>query len=43
MVGPVLLKQDPIEAKANVDKRLEFNATEMYALSIPDSISIELH
>ncbi|CAE6503609.1 unnamed protein product [Rhizoctonia solani] len=24
MVGPVLVKQDPAEAKSNVDKRLEF-------------------
>ncbi|CAE6454366.1 hypothetical protein ACGC1H_007654 [Rhizoctonia solani] len=24
MVGPVLVKQDPVEAKSNVDKRLEF-------------------
>lgn len=30
-VGPVLLKQDQSEAKANVEKRLEFIAGEMYA------------
>ncbi|EUC56526.1 prefoldin subunit 6, related protein [Rhizoctonia solani AG-3 Rhs1AP] len=24
MIGPVLVKQDPVEAKSNVDKRLEF-------------------
>jgi prefoldin beta subunit len=28
-VGPVLLKQDQAEAKANVEKRLEFIAGEM--------------
>lgn len=28
-VGPVLLKQDQDEAKANVDKRLEFISSEM--------------
>lgn len=29
LVGPVLLKQDQVEAKANVDKRLEYIAGEM--------------
>lgn len=28
-MGPVLVKQDQVEAKANVDKRLEFIAGEM--------------
>lgn len=31
-VGPVLLKQDQSEAKANVSKRLEFIAGEMCVL-----------
>ena len=30
-MGPVLVKQDQVEAKANVDKRLEFIAGEMCA------------
>lgn len=30
LIGPVLVKQDQTEAKANVDKRLEFIKSEMY-------------
>ncbi|KAH9952636.1 prefoldin subunit 6 [Russula dissimulans] len=30
LVGPVLIKQDQVEAKANVDKRLEFIRGEMF-------------
>ena len=30
LIGPVLVKQDQAEAKANVDKRLEFIRSEMY-------------
>lgn len=30
LVGPVLLKQEPSEAKSTVDGRLEFIANEMY-------------
>lgn len=30
LIGPVLVKQDQAEAKANVDKRLEFIKSEMY-------------
>jgi chaperonin cofactor prefoldin len=29
LVGPVLVKQDQVEAKGNVDKRLEFIRGEM--------------
>jgi prefoldin beta subunit len=29
LVGPVLVKQDQVEAKSNVDKRLEFIGGEM--------------
>ena len=32
LVGPVLLKQDQAEAKANVDKRLDFIRNELYVL-----------
>lgn len=32
LVGPALIKQDPIEAKANVSKRLEFIGSELERL-----------
>lgn len=32
MVGPVLLKQDQLEAKTNVDKRIEFIQSEMWVV-----------
>jgi len=35
LVGPVLLKQDVDEAKANVDKRLEFINNELCVACIP--------
>ncbi len=31
LVGPVLVKQDQTEAKQNVDTRLDFIRSEMYA------------
>jgi prefoldin beta subunit len=31
LIGPVLVKQDQVEAKGNVDKRLEFIRGEMSA------------
>jgi prefoldin beta subunit len=30
LVGPILAKQDPVEAKANVEKRLEYLTKEIY-------------
>lgn len=30
LIGPVLVKQDQVEAKSNVDKRIEFIKSEMY-------------
>lgn len=30
LIGPVLVKQDQVEAKTNVDKRIEFIKGEMY-------------
>ena len=33
LIGPVLVKQDQAEAKANVEKRLEFITSEMCVLS----------
>jgi len=35
LVGPVLVKQDQAEAKANVDKRLEFIRGETSVLGLP--------
>lgn len=32
LIGPVLLKQDTAEAKANVDKRIEFIDAEMWVV-----------
>lgn len=34
MIGPVLVPQDQTEAKGNVEKRLEFIQSDMYALSL---------
>lgn len=31
MIGPVLVQQDQSEAKANVETRLEFISSELYA------------
>ncbi len=41
LIGPVLVKQDQVEAKTNVDKRIEFIKGEMYVLHnhLPATIS----
>ena len=38
-MGPVLVKQDQVEAKANVDKRLEFIAGEMCVTALIDQLT----
>lgn len=32
LIGPVLVKQEQVEAKSNVDKRLEYIGGEMYVI-----------
>jgi len=39
-MGPVLVKQDQVEAKANVDKRLEFIAGEMCVTALIDQLIV---
>jgi chaperonin cofactor prefoldin len=42
LIGPVLIKQDKAEAVMNVDKRLEYIESEMYA-GHPSCIALKWH